>query len=244
MRLVQITDCHLHADPDARSRTGYPLRQLHAVVERARAMRPDILLVSGDISQDETPTSYQHAINAFTSIDCPWFWLPGNHDHPETMAEQREILDEIDLGAWRLLILDSHLSGHTHGELGLAQLQGLAFKLEEDERPTLLALHHPPLEVGSEWLDEIGLSDREALWQTLSAYGQVRAILCGHIHHAFTACQATENGEIAVYGCPATSDQFLAGATAFAVDEASRPGLRVMDFEGERWVTWVERVDI
>ena len=35
MRLIQITDCHLLADPRGTSRKGFPLRQLQAVVERA-----------------------------------------------------------------------------------------------------------------------------------------------------------------------------------------------------------------
>lgn len=244
MRLVQITDCHLHADPEARSRKGYPLRQLQAVLARAQALRPDLLLITGDISQDETPASYRHACEAFAAFDCPWFWFPGNHDHPQFMAEQREIHDEVDLQAWRLLMLDSRVAGQVHGELGQAQLQALALRLEEDERPTLLAMHHPPLEVGSEWMDAIGLADREALWQTLAAYGQVRGILCGHIHQAFAARHASPYGDIAVYGCPATADQFLGGSPTFAIDEASRPGLRVVDLVGERLQTWIERVDL
>lgn len=240
MRLVQVTDCHLLADPGARSRKGFPLRQLEAVLECAKKLRPDMLLVSGDISQDETAASYRHASAAFGAFDCPWFWLPGNHDHPRLMAEQHAIHDEVDLGQWRLLMLDSRVSGQPYGELGQAQLQALALKLEEDERPTLLAMHHPPLEIGSEWMDSIGLGDREALWQTLAAYAQVRAILCGHIHQAF----AKQHGEVAVYGCPATTDQFLGGSALFAIDEASRPGFRVIDLEGDNLMTWVERVDI
>lgn len=244
MRLIQVTDCHLHADPGARSRKGYPLRQLHAVLEHAQALRPDMLLITGDVSQDETPASYRHAFEAFSSFDCPWFWFPGNHDHPQFMAELRDIHDEIDLDTWRLLVLDTQVAGQAHGELGQAQLQALAQRLEEDDRPTLLAMHHPPLEVGSEWMDALGLVDREALWQTLAAYGQVRGILCGHVHQAFAARHSSPYGDIAVYGCPATADQFLPGSADFAIDEASRPGLRVVDLRGERLVSWVERVDL
>ncbi|WP_136064628.1 metallophosphoesterase [Modicisalibacter radicis] len=243
MRLVQVTDCHLHADPAARSRMGVPYRQLHAVLERARSLRPDLLLVTGDISQDESPASYRHAAEAFSALDCPWFWLPGNHDRPQYMAEERELLDEVDLGEWRLLLLDSHVNGQAHGELGQVQLQTLAYALEDDDRPTLLALHHPPVEVGSAWMDAIGLADREAFWQTLAAYAQVRAILFGHIHQAYTARHASGQGEIVIYGCPATADQFLAGSPEFAIDEASRPGLRVIDLEAAGITTWVERID-
>jgi len=239
MRLIQISDCHLCANPEARSRIGYPLRQLRAVVARARRLRPDIVLVSGDIGHDESPAAYRHAFEVFAEFECPWFWMTGNHDHPEFMEELHPFHDELDLGDWRLLLLDSRVPGQAGGELGQDALQELAVRLEEDDRPTLLAMHHPPLSVGSAWMDALGLADREAFWQTLAAYAQVRAVLCGHIHQAFAA----RHGDIAVYGCPATADQFLPRQDDFTLDEASRPGFRIVDLEGQRLSTWVERVD-
>ncbi|PWV77284.1 Icc protein [Halomonas sp. A11-A] len=244
MRLVQISDCHLHADPAARARAGFPLRQLEAVVAAVNRERPDVVLVTGDISNDETAASYQLAARILGRLAAPWFWLAGNHDDPALMAETRELLDELDIGAWRILMLDTRVSGQAHGELGPERLAELAARLEEDDRPTLLAMHHPPLPVGSAWIDALGLKDREAFWQTLSAYRQVRAILCGHIHQAFASHQRLEDGEVAVFGCPSTTDQFLAGAETFAIDEASRPGYRVVDLGEEEFVTWVERVDL
>ncbi|MBE0490421.1 MAG: phosphodiesterase [Halomonas sp.] len=251
MRLVQISDCHLHADPAARARAGFPLRQLEAVVEAVNRERPDMVLVTGDISNDETAASYQLAVRTLGRLAAPWFWLAGNHDDPALMAETRELLDELDIGAWRILMLDTHVSGQAHGELGPEGLAELAARLEEDDRPTLLAMHHPPLPVGSAWIDALGLRDREAFWQTLSAFGQVRAILCGHIHQAFASHQRLagspqrpEESEVAVYGCPSTTDQFLAHAETFAIDEASRPGYRVLDLGEGDVTTWVERVDL
>ncbi|QHC50915.1 phosphodiesterase [Billgrantia tianxiuensis] len=244
MRLVQLTDCHLHADPKARSRAGFPLRQLESVVEAVRATRPDVVLVTGDISQDETAASYQHAHRVLSTLECPWFWLGGNHDQPGLMEEIRGFHDVIDLANWRLLTVDTWVRGQAHGELGETRLGQLAERLAEDERPTLLAMHHPPLAVGSAWIDEIGLKDRDALWEILSSFPQVRAILCGHIHQAFVGRQALEHGDVLVYGCPSTTDQFLPGSEGFAIDEASRPGYRIFDLRGEEWLTWVERVDL
>lgn len=240
MRLIQVTDCHLLADPAGHSRKGQPLRQLQAVLTRARQLRPDVLLVTGDIAQDETSAAYQHASEVFATLGCPWFWIPGNHDQPELMEEWQPFHEELDLESWRVLLLNSRLSGQPGGALGQEQLQRLVWQLEADERPTVIALHHPPLAIGSVWMDAIGLGDRDALWQTLSPYPQVQAILCGHIHQAFAAWQ----GVVAVYGCPSTSDQFLPKSHEFAVDEASRPGLRVVDFNGDRLDTWIERVEL
>lgn len=240
MRLIQVTDCHLLADPQGTSRKGFPLRQTQAVLERVQALRPDVLLVTGDIAQDETSAAYRLASQAFSTVGCPWFWIPGNHDQPELMEECHPLHDEVDLGEWRVLLLDSRLSGQPGGALGQEQLQRLAEQLEADDRPVLIALHHPPVEIGSAWMDAIGLKDRDALWQTLSPYPRVKALICGHIHQAFAARQ----GLVAIYGCPATSDQFLPSSHEFAVDEAARPGLRVIDLRGEELSTWIERVEL
>ncbi|WP_346427163.1 metallophosphoesterase [Cobetia sp. ICG0124] len=129
MRLIQISDCHLRADPDARSRLGFPLRQLEAVMAHASSLRPDILLVTGDVSQDESPASYRLAGELFDALGCPWFWLAGNHDHPDFMQELRPFHQELDLGDWRLLCLDSRISGQAGGELGREQLAALSLSL-------------------------------------------------------------------------------------------------------------------
>ncbi|MGQ4879590.1 metallophosphoesterase [Billgrantia sp. LNSP4103-1] len=244
MRLAQVSDCHLHADPDARSRAGFPLRQLEAVVDSVRAKRPDVVIVSGDVSQDQTSASYQHAHRLFSTLDCPWFWLAGNHDQPGLMEDTKPFHDDIDLADWRLVIADTSVRGHAHGALGEERIGALVERLAQDERPTLLAMHHPPLAVGSAWLDEIGLLDRDAFWQALASFPQVKVILCGHVHQAFAASKALDHGVVRVFGCPSTTDQFLPGSDDFAIDEASRPGYRLFDLKGEEWTTWVERVDL
>lgn len=246
MRLIQISDCHLHADPDARSRLGFPYRQLEAVIEQVASLRPDILLVTGDVSQDESPASYRLAAELFDGVGCPWFWLAGNHDHPHFMSELHPFHAELDLGAWRLLCLDSRVAGQAGGALGdeqLAQLsQSLELSCEQDPRPILLAMHHHPLPIGSDWMDALGLADRDALWELLGGYPQVRAILCGHIHQAFFDQHVSAQGSVAVYGVPSTSDQFAPRCADFTLDGAARPGLRVVDLGSDQLDTWVERV--
>lgn len=241
MRLIQVTDCHLHADPLARSRTGIPHRQLERVVETAARLCPDAVLVTGDVSEDRTAASYALAERALAGLDCPWSWLPGNHDDPERMADCRPFQASLDLDGWRVLLLDTQVVGQEAGEVGEARLAALAERLGEDDRPTLVAMHHPPLAVGSPWMDALGLVDTEAFWDCLAGQEHVAAVFCGHIHQAFVGHGP---GGVPVYGCPATSDQFLPGAETFAVDEASRPGFRVIDLHGGELATWVERVEL
>ncbi|TDO08641.1 MULTISPECIES: phosphodiesterase [Halomonas] len=243
MRLVQLTDCHLQADPAARARTGTPLRQLEAVIAAVNRERPALVLVTGDVSDDETAASYRLAEQALSRLEAPWYWLPGNHDQPTLMAECRALHKELDLGHWRALLLDTHVSGRLGGALGEAALSALDERLAADRRPTLLAMHHPPLPVGSAWLDAIGLADGEAFWRVVAPHRQVRAVLFGHVHQAFHGAHALGDGEVPAYGCPATSDQFLPGASSFALDEASCPGYRLIELRDGAFKTWVERIE-
>ncbi|UYF98648.1 metallophosphoesterase [Halomonas sp. GD1P12] len=243
MRLIQITDAHLYADKHARSRTGVPWRQFERVLEAVIQERPDVVLLSGDVSQDETLVSYQHACQALARLPCPWFWIPGNHDQVEFMAECHPLLSEVDLGEWRLLLLDTRVEGKPHGELGAEQLEALVERLESSEQPTVVGLHHPPVDVGAAWMDAIGLLDRDAFWQVLERFPLARVLLFGHAHQGFAQTLALGDHEVSVYGCPALADQFMPGALEFAVDQASRPGYRVVELRsGGEWQTWIERV--
>ncbi|MGM0521595.1 MAG: metallophosphoesterase [Pseudomonadota bacterium] len=244
MRIVQVTDAHLHADPAAHSRSGIPLKQFNAVIDAVEAQHPDIVIVTGDISQDETATSYTHAVEQLRTLPCPWFWLPGNHDQVDLMEAEHPLLEDVDLDDWRMLLLNTQVPGQPYGELGPDKLAAMTKRLEADTRPTLIAMHHPPVKVGASWMDAIGLQDREAFWQALSAFPYVKLIVFGHAHQAFAQTYAIGEGQVEVYGSPATSDQFLPGAKAFAVDEASRPGYRVIELDGGQWHTWVERIDL
>ncbi|MGM0536935.1 MAG: phosphodiesterase [Pseudomonadota bacterium] len=243
MRLVQITDFHLKADPAASARSGLPLPQLEAVVDAVNRERPARVLVTGDISQDESAASYRLAEEVLARLDAPWFWLPGNHDRPALMAERRALYHELDMGRWRVLLLDTHVSGQPHGALGESGLDALAERLSADDRPTLLVMHHPPLPVGSAWLDAIGLVDGEAFWRVVAPHRHVRGVFFGHVHQAFQGVHDLADGEVPVYGCPSTVDQFLPGSVHFALDEAAWPGYRLIELGDSGLTTRVARVD-
>ncbi|MGK0544366.1 metallophosphoesterase [Halomonas cupida] len=245
MRLIQLSDCHLYADPMARSRRGLPARQLEAVIAAVDLDRPDLVMVTGDIAQDESEGAYRLATERLAALDCPWFWLPGNHDDLALMSAEREVLAEVDAGAWRVLKLNTQIPGEASGRVGEDALAALDQRLGQELRPTVIVMHHPPMVVGSAWIDALGLEDADDFWDVVGRYPQVKMVLCGHVHQAFHGTRALPEGQVEVYACPATSDQFLPGSDEFAVDEASRPGYRVVDLKrGGEWLTWVERVEL
>ena len=154
-------------------------------------------------------------------LNLPTYLTPGNHDVPRLMALH---LDEPPFricptsveGGWQLIGLSTYLAGSAGGEVSEVELQRLTATLGNDPAsPTLVYLHHPPLDLESAWLDSVGLSNKIELLDILGRFTNVRGILCGHAHQEF---DETVNG-IRILGTPSTCSQFKPKSDKFALDD-------------------------
>jgi predicted phosphodiesterase len=111
--------------------------------------------------------------------------LLGNHLRGTDLGQPADTapLDYVTrLGDLRIVVLDSTVPGHAHGELSPAQLAWLEAELAEPAPAgTVLALHHPPLPSASRLSAAIELQDRIALGAVLAGT-DVRIVLAGHTH--------------------------------------------------------------
>jgi 3',5'-cyclic AMP phosphodiesterase CpdA len=80
----------------------------------------------------------------------------------------------------RIVTLDSLVPGKWYGYLGTEQLRWVAAVLTS-EQPAILAFHHPPIDLGVEIQQRVGLDDRDGLAAVVRP-SLVTAILCGHFH--------------------------------------------------------------
>lgn len=227
--LAQLSDTHLLGDPAARQGGWRTQVALDAVLEAIRAQRPDALLVTGDLVHDESAMAYSRLAAALHRFDRPVCYLSGNHDDPQALHTAFAPLGEaaparILLGGWQLLLLDDHLPGSDAGELPQEQLDQLAYWLLRHPEPALIVLHHPPVPVGSRWLDASALRNGPALLRLASLYPQVRAIVCGHVHQEV---DMSVNG-LRILATPSTGRQFLPQSAVFAVDPQALPGFRCL----------------
>ncbi|REC94385.1 phosphodiesterase [Kushneria indalinina] len=224
MLIVQLSDSHLCADPAQRYRGVDVQARLSSMMARVAACQPDLVILSGDVSDDGSIASYQRAAEQLDALGCRWTWLPGNHDHPATMAEVRPLETVIHLDGWQIVLLDSWIEGEEGGRLGVDQLARLEAQLAGDTTPTLIVLHHPPVIVEAAWMNEIGLEDRDAFRAILGRYDHVHAVLCGHIHHERTCLQ----DGVPIMSVPAVAAQFVPDSPDFAVDERAPAGFRLI----------------
>lgn len=130
--LVQLSDSHLFAEGDGTLLGMNTRDSLQRVIELARAQQPriDLVLATGDLSQDGTLESYQQFRDMTAPIGAPTRWIPGNHDEPQIMAHaavHSDFLEPVvDIGHWRITLLDSAVPGSVPGYLQDSQLQLLA----------------------------------------------------------------------------------------------------------------------
>jgi Icc protein len=248
LHLLQISDTHLHASKDSRMRGVNTFDTFRAVLDRALeddAWPPDSVLVTGDIVQDESRVGYELFRSEMAQLKVPVLCLPGNHDDPKLMEEilatkPFQFCGATRLGNWSLILLNTFLTGEDAGGLGTRRLEALESTLKEHaSQHVLICMHHQPLNMGSAWLDGVGLRDAKEFLRVIDANTSVRGVLWGHVHQASDRAR----GHVRFLSAPSTCSQFLPSSDFFAIDNRP-PGMRWLTLHAsgrmETEVVWLE----
>lgn len=229
VQLVQITDCHICASGREKLQGVNTRRSFEAVkaaiIEVAGDL--DLLLATGDLSQDGSAESYRYLAQQFDDIDVPTFWLPGNHDEVDALSrnltgKRIHAAKRVLAGAWQILLLDSTIKGEVHGRVAEAQLAFMDAALRQyPERHALVCLHHQALETGSEWIDLKGLRDADRLREQIAGHQNIRGVLWGHVHQEMQRSIA----DVEWMSTPSSCAQFKPASKEFAIGNES-PGYR------------------
>ncbi|MES9941961.1 MAG: 3',5'-cyclic-AMP phosphodiesterase [Candidatus Thiodiazotropha sp. 6PLUC2] len=234
LKVLQITDSHLYADPSRCLLGINTLETFDQVLGQAlqEAGRPDIILATGDLVHDASDSGYKRLLGRLKLTEIPTYCLPGNHDQPAKMKqilnqENVHCISSVQAKEWSLIFLDSTIPGSDGGAISESELVLLKQLLESHpERHTLISMHHHPLPVGSRWMDTMVLERSKPFFDLILSNPQVKGVLCGHIHQTF---EATHKG-LKILGSPSTCVQFSAGEDEFAID-ATPPGYRWLSLQ-------------
>ena len=193
MLIAQITDIHLGFDP--RNPDEFNRQRLDATLAALKTLapQPDLLLVTGDIANDgDDAQSYQRYKEAIAGLPFPVFSLMGNHDSrapfvdvfPEVENVGGFIQYAIEGFPLRILVLDTLEVGRHGGGFCETRADWLKEKLDAaPDRPTLIALHHPPIATGIPWLTENPNSDWIGRLRALiEGRDNIVAMISGHVH--------------------------------------------------------------
>jgi 3',5'-cyclic AMP phosphodiesterase CpdA len=214
MLIAQITDIHLGFEPGNpdepnRRRLDETLRTLVDMTPH-----PDLLLMTGDlVEHGHDEEAYAGLRDATASLPFPAYPLLGNHDgraafrrvFPDAPEAEGYIQYAIEDGPVRILGLDTLDESIHGGAFCEPRAHWLSERLaEQPDRPTLIALHHPPIETGLSWMTE----NPDAEWvkrleAIVSAAPNVVALIAGHLHRPLV----TRFAGTLLAVCPATAPQ-------------------------------------
>lgn len=243
LKIIQVSDCHLFAQTDA-LHVGQPVYKnlLRVFIDIAQKNIGDLIIFTGDLSQDHSKQSYLNFVKTFNlavtehHLNIPLYWLPGNHDefslfdnlvkHPLIKADKTIVYEP-----WTLHLLNSK-SKTPAGIVSERQLGEVSSNSKKSAFNAVF-MHHPPIDVGY-FIDKHGLQQKSQFWQTINN-NNIAAIFCGHVHRAMYFA-ITKERQSPIFTCPATSIQFDPDADGLAALNQG-PGYRTIYLHSDGSVT-------
>jgi len=222
VRVLQITDPHLFAEADNNLRGTVTADTLNAVVDHVLEQRwpADFVVLTGDLVQDDSAGAYNQFKTIMGRLGMPIYCLPGNHDVRPLMkaalsVEPWHYCETFVTDDWLFVCIDSCADDEAGGVVSDDELFRLGAELTNAPAPhAIVFLHHPPLKVGSKWLDSVGLRNADEFLEVMMAPGNVRAAVFGHVHQAFDMI----HDGVRIIGTPSSCAQFKPFEDEFSLD--------------------------
>lgn len=224
MLIAQITDIHLGFSKGGGFEDN--ARRLRRTIDAVLALkpRPDVVLATGDLSDHGDLASYKRLKRYFARLPMPVLYLMGNHDNrdvfrqvfPGTPSADGFIQYAVDDHPLRILALDTLETGRHGGGFCETRAAWLKARLDEaPDRPTLIALHHPPFDTGIEWMN-IGPDEAWAkrLSDVVSGRSNIVGMVCGHVHRQIVSPFAGTSVRV----CPSTQPQVVLDLATMDLD--------------------------
>jgi 3',5'-cyclic AMP phosphodiesterase CpdA len=254
LRILHLSDPHLTASGfdedgvDAARALGILMETLDDVDD------VDLVITTGDIADDgsvEGCRRVRDVIGAFArQRGVPHVYTTGNHDRRASFVEVfgsgHLAADGTDVASvsgpagicaavshvrgLRVVTVDSLVPGSGHGFVGEEQLGWLREVLATPApRGTIVALHHPPVAVARHPLSSLLLRNPGAFSHALAG-SDVRAVLCGHLHHEMSGTI----GAVPVHVGPGIVTRIDLAAPAGYVKGVLGPRAAVVEMGAER----------
>ena len=194
MIIAQITDLHIgFHGPEMGCENTKRLESVLAELS-TQTRQPDLLLVTGDLVETGANWAYEKLKNTLDDVKFPYYLTIGNHDDREAFSKifsDENFTDgflQYTIENWplRIIVLDTLEPGRHGGAFCKTRAKWLKAELDKaPQRPTLIALHHPPIETGIGWMTA---SDDDEwvirLHDVISKYDNIVHIISGHIHRS------------------------------------------------------------
>jgi 3',5'-cyclic AMP phosphodiesterase CpdA len=240
-KIIHLSDFHFgRAD----------MRLAQVLIKTVRDMKPDVVVVSGDLTQRATKGEFQAARQFIDELPVPRIIVPGNHDIPPWYEPRRRFTDPYH--SWRTYIgselepsfLDEEVAvfgvNTTHpwsfrdGRVSAHQAEWLrqGFFSLGPKMVKIVVAHHP-FDVPAGEPRRVP-SGARMLMETL-AHSGVDLFLAGHLHHAYSGhsadrYQMADHATLLVHAGTAISTRLRNEANSFNLLIIEKPSLTVLSY--------------
>jgi len=245
--LVHLSDLHFGRVDE---------RLLQPLIAAVGRIAPDLLVVSGDLTQRARTQQFRQARAFLDALPAPRLVVPGNHDVPlyDVLARmlhplakyRRYVADDVEpfFGDDEIAVVGINSARSLtikNGRINRRQLDQVRARLAHlPNTVTRIVVTHHPVDL-PQATDDDDLVGRAHLAMETFADCRVDLLLSGHLHHGDIGNTATRYpikgySALAVHAGTATSTRRRGEVNSFNVVRISRPAVAV-----ERWV-WDEAV--
>jgi len=253
IRLAHLTDLHFGRIDN---------RLIRPLIDALTAARPDIVVVSGDLTMRAREREFRDAAAFVQALPAPCFLVPGNHDIPSGQVFERlvdpfrrwrrhfgpelepTVVDErlaligvnsVRRASWRL--------NWSHGRIGRRHLRRIEARLAAlPDGPARVVVCHHPFFAPDDGLRHKVLKRSDDALRLFRRHG-VRLVLAGHLHRAFVHDLGGDDGGsplLVVHGGTSFSTRLRGETNAFNLIELADDGTLRLD--ARVWVDgrWTE----
>ncbi|WP_055046250.1 metallophosphoesterase family protein [Devosia sp. A16] len=226
--IAHLSDPHL----DARPVTLHRLRQVIAAL--GELPRLDAVVITGDIADGGLASEYQAVMAEIAGLP-PTLVTTGNHCLRAAFeAQVGPRNSQLEVSGLRIVGLDTARDGRDEGLLDDATLAYARQAIGSAPGAVLLALHHPPVDIGHPIIDATKLSNPEALAGLLASSPAVIGVLTGHVHTP----HVTQFAGVPLIGAPGiVSTLRINEQERLSADGAAPPGFAVHVIDRGRLAT-------
>lgn len=208
MKIVHLSDLHFGRD-DAQVTS--------ALTREITALKPDLVIISGDFTQNGTAREFALAQDFLKSLHAPFFAVPGNHDVPARnpgerflhpyRKYQRYIAPDIepvlttDLACIAGINTARRALPHwnwANGAISPAQCAHLESIFGAAPQPWKICVMHHPLHKAEESPLDVTVFGGKKTLRALENSG-VHLVLTGHVHHASITVHTCDQTRQTVY---------------------------------------------
>lgn len=202
MLIAHISDTHICLPDLNEPHTLERITALKSFVAHVGDMdeTPDLILHTGDVSQDGKPEEYKTVKSMMDALKIPVFFALGNRDLGANLMQGLKglggakmvdgfLIYSIDEFPVRFIAMDTQKRQSRIGTTCSARLGILEELLKQQpDIPTALFMHHPAFEVPTSdfpfQFDDPSLAD--AFLRLVGRHEQVVHLFCGHMHRQFS----------------------------------------------------------